>query len=347
MKKWLLYCLLGFSLNCQGQLAPLDIVEAVNLPKKNFDNYITKKGFALSRTSALGDTLVNSYNYIGSKKNKHPDSVKRELISVTSQLNFSLKYLTYSEQEYLKKKNQLKAEGFICNREKDSLNANPLLFQSKNITVLISAVPRDSLTAYTFLIKKQSLPKPEEIIYAEDLAAFNSHEYLRYYFGDKNVKKDIYYLSENQLAKCSILFPNTNRQVVFLWGDEPNNCNLLKMYIGGQLQAESSLEYDRVVSENLWQLKCGIHAGMSLYALRQLNEKAFSFYAGNSANTGVILPDNDGKLDFKKSGVILGCMNCTDADYYKKSIINTDDALKQGRMLFVHTIIISLPNRPS
>ena len=191
-----------------------------------------------------------------------------------------------------------------------------------------------------FMIVKVTLFPSQEINFAEDLFVFNSHEYLKYYFGEENVKKDIYYLSEKKIGKCSIIFPNTNRQVVFLWGDEVNNNNLSKIYIGGQLMAESSITYDQNVAENIWQLKSGIRQGMSLYQLRKLNDAAFDFNGGNSAYTGMVATANSGKLDFKKESVVLGCMNCNDAAFYKKTIVNSDEAIQDERILFVHTIIL-------
>ena len=184
------------------------------------------------------------------------------------------------------------------------------------------------------------MPRPKEISFAEDLSAFTSHEYLRYYFGEQNVKKDIYYLSDKKVAKCSVLFPNTNRQVVFLWADEANNCSLSKIYIGGQLMAEINLKYENNIPENIWRLKSGVCQGMSLYQLRKLNDAAFNFNGGNSSNTGMVATDSTGKLDFKRESIILGCMNCSDPAFYKKAVINSDDAIEEERILFVHTIIL-------
>ena len=322
------------------------LLETVTLPITKFDSYLLKKGFIYVRRSNQNDTIAKTYNFKGIAKQKFTDSIKREIISFTGKPGFYFTYHTFSEGEYQKIIKGLKEEGFFCNLQKDSLPAASLLFQNKDLTVTISSQPVDTLTQYSFLMRKQTLPSPKEILFAEDLSVFDSHEYLRYYFGDKNVKKDIYYLSQNQVGKCSVLFSNTKQQVVFLWADETNNCKLEKIYIGGQLRTGSSLEYDKIVAENIWQLKSGIHAGMSLYSLRQLNESAFNFYGGNSANTGMVLKENTGKLDFTKAAIILGCMNCTDAASFKRSVINSDDAINEGLILFVHTVILAVKNDP-
>ena len=261
-------------------MAALNLSELSYIPKQKFDSYISKKGFSFSGTSYMTDTIARDFDYKRTKADSIP--VQRTVTSFSTKEDFSLVYRTSSTTEFQKIKDDIKKEGFFCEREKDSLTAPSLLFQHNDVIVLISSKTIDTLTEYSFLVKKQELPRPKEISYAEDLAGFNSHEQLRFYFGEKNVKKDIYYLSDKQLGKCSVLFPNTSRQAVFLWADGANNCNLARIYIGGQLMAESSLGYDQNVPENLWRLKDGVRPGMSLYQLRQLNDAAFNFNGGNS-----------------------------------------------------------------
>ena len=321
-------------------LSAASLVEATSVSKQKFESYISRKGFAFVGSSYQTDTIARDYDYKGTGKNKAADSIKRALTSFSTKEDFCFTYHTSSTDEYRVIKSELKKEGFFCNHEEDSSSLRTLLFQNKDVTVAISSQQADTSAEYSFRVRKQILPKPKEISYAEDLVAFNSHEYLRFYFGDENVKKDIYYLSETRIGKCSVLFPNTNRQIVFLWGDEINNCNLTKMYIGGQLMAESTLGYDKNVAENLWRLKNGIHAGMSLYSLRILNDAAFNFNGGNSANTGLVASDSTGKIDFKAQGIILGCMNCNDPKFLRQAVINSDDAIGDERILFVHTIIL-------
>lgn len=337
----LFYLALIFSAASLGQgLSVSAILDVSGIPKQKFDGYISKKGFAFLGTTYLTDTIVREYYYRGIKK-KITDSAVRSFKGFNTKGGFYFTYSTTSAEEYQKFRSDLKKEGFFCNREQDVTTGIPELFQYRNYMVTISSAPVDTLTEYSFLVQKADLPKPKEIKYAEDLVAFNSHECLRYYFGDKHVKKDIYYLSDKEIVKCSILFPNTNRQAVFLWSDAVNNCDLEYIYIGGQLMAQSSLSYDKNVAENIWRLKSGIHAGMSLYSLRQLNDAAFDFYGGNSVKTGMVLTDSTGKLNFKKESVILGCMNCSDRDFSRQAVMNSDEAILDKRILFVHTIILN------
>jgi hypothetical protein len=340
LKKLLLVCcLLGLLHAGKAQVATtVSLTELSGISKQKFDSYISKKGFAFSGTSYLADTVAKDFDY----QRKKTDSffVQRTVTSFSTGEDFCLSYRTTSKEEYQKIKADIKKEGFYCNREKDSLTASVLLFQHNDITVALSSKIMDTLTEYSFLVRKQELPRPKEIVYADDLVAFNSHENLRFYFGEQNVKRDVYYLSDKKVGKCSVLFPNTNRQVVFLWADGANNCNLAKIYVGGQLMAATNMEYESNIPENLWRLKSGVRPGMSLYQLRRLNDAAFNFNGGNSSATGMIAADSTGKLNFKTESIILGCMNCTDPAFYKKTMINSDDAIQEERILFVQTIIL-------
>jgi hypothetical protein len=322
------------------ELSASKLLDITNESGGKFDTYLYRRGFSFATTSYQGDTV--SREYITHKKRKTPDSlyIKRVITSFVTKEDFSFNYQTTSPTEYESIKAGLKDKGFFCNREADSLMATGVLYQHNQYTVWISAKSVDTLTEYSFKVRKQELPRLSDISVAEDLSVFNSHEYLRYFFGTENVRKDIYYFSEKAIGKCSILFPGSNKQVVFIWGDDANDFKLEKIYIGGQLMAESSIKFDENVAENIWHLKSGIHPGMSLYLLRKLNEASFSFYGGNSAQTGMILPDNNGKLNFKDESVILGCVNCKDPEFLKKPVITSDDAIQEERILFVQTIIL-------
>lgn len=316
------------------------LMDIAAVPKPKFESYISKQNFIGQGNDYKGDTIVREYKYRTYAKGGKRDSVERSLTYFATKDDFSFEFVTLSAEEGSRILKEFKKEGFFCNNEKDSTTSPFLLYQHNEFTVQLSKKPADTLVAYSFFVKKQLLPKPKEIRFAEDLTAFTSHEYLRFYFGEQNVKNDIYYLSDTKIGKCTVLFPNTGRQAVFLWKDEANNNQLSKIYIGGQLRTGSAVDYAQNIAENLWQLKSGVHPGMSLYTLRLLNDAAFNFYGGNNAKTGMVLTDSTGKLNFKKENVILGCMNCNDNSFVRKTVINSDEALEAERILFVHTIVI-------
>ncbi len=340
MKRILLFLpAILFFASAYGQVLTLSsLIETADVPVKNIDRYVAKKGFGYIGNTYLPDTIIREYHYNGKEKTTNPIIRTFRFFSIRGAVYFI--YSTTAAAEYRELKNSLQKEGFFCNEQEDSLQAKCLLYQRNDLTVSLSSNRVDTVTEYSFLVRKAKLPRPKEINYAEDLSVFDSHEYLRYYFGDKHVRKDIYYLSEKEIIKCTILFPHTNRQAVFLWGDDVNNRDLKFICFGGQLMTKSSLLYEKNVAENIWRLKNGIHAGMSMYSLRMLNEAAFDFYGGNSVNTGVVLSDSTGKLDFKKEHIILGCMNCNDRDFLRQAVMNSDDAIMDKRILFVQTIVL-------
>jgi hypothetical protein len=343
LRKLSLFIYLLFSLlSAQSQLfTASNLLEVTKVAKDKMEKYLFKQGFNFIGTEFKGDTIAREYQYKPLvKKGKKKDSVDRSITYFSLRDEFSFIFYTSSADEGLRIKNEFKKDGFFSNNENDSFPELASLYQRDDITAVILSKTIDSLTEFSFHIRKQKLPKPKEIVFAEDLFVFNSHEYLRYYFGDDNVKKDFYFFSEDKLIKCSVLFPNTNRQVVFLWDDEVNNCNIAKLFIGGQLRTGSAIDYNRTIAENIWQLKSGIHPGMSLYTLRMLNDAAFNFYGGSTAKAGMVFTDSTGKINFKKENIILGCINCTDADFLKKAVFNSDEALEEERILFVHTIIL-------
>ena len=92
---------------------------------------------------------------------------------------------------------------------------------------------------------------------------------------------------------------------------------------------------------------------MTLYELRILNGDDLQFYGGNSLRSGTVITGNKGKLDFYKEEIILGCVNCNDSNFAKIETMNADEALKDGKILFVLSVVLNAdeknnekPNQP-
>jgi hypothetical protein len=145
---------------------------------------------------------------------------------------------------------------------------------------------------------KKIFPVDKDLHFAEDLLQFTSHEYLVYYFGEKNVKKDIYYFAGNDIVTCSVLLINTKRQVIFIWKDGLNRRRIDNLLFGGQHKLKSQETNDKFIAENSWFQKNGVHAGMPLFELRTLNDKNIAFCGGYAPNPGLIFPESSGKVDF-------------------------------------------------
>ena len=340
MKKSLSFIILLLAIvEIHGQPLTVDKLFSVGiLPQLKFDKYLSGIGFIPIGKENIKDSLITLYDYRRSRKFSNIDSIRRSIIRKDIKDNTLITFNTVSLTEYSNLKLQLKNKGFFCNREDVD---SPSIYQNKDLSVVSSVYVEDTTKWYSLQFHKKIFPKAKDIYYADDLLTFTSHEYLVHYFGEKNVKKDIYFLSGNEIAKCSVLFLNTNRQVVFIWEDEENRCTISNLLFGGQQNLKSSQESGRYIEENHWALKSGIRPGMSLAELRLLNGDDFRFYGGNSVNSGSVIADNKGKLDFKKESIILGCLNCRDEKFTMANVIHADDSLDEGRILFVLSVIIN------
>lgn len=327
---------------CQAQILSADhMLGLLGATPHRCDNQLTDKGFFPSGKTVKKDTALRMYGFRPTKNNKNTDSISRTITRADMPDGVLIRYETTSSPEFSSLKAQLKKEGFYCNHEAAADSLKPLLFQKKDLCARAYVKGEDSATRYFVQVQKKVFPKTKDIYYANDLLTFTSHEYLVYYFGEENVKKDLYFLAGNEIAKCSVLFLNTKRQVVFIWGDEENRCDISSLLLGGQLNLQSAVETGKYVAENNWMLKSGVRPGMSLLQLRMLNGNDFSFYGGNSVNSGAVLPENSGRLNFKKEEVILGCLNCNDEKFSTAKVVTADNLLEDGRILFVLSIIIN------
>lgn len=343
IKNVLLYLLCSAFLTSHAQVFSVpDMVDIAGMQKQKQEAYLSKRGFVFKNNTYQGEDILGNYEYTEKIKNKLENAEKITISTCRTVQDLYFIYCTTSKNEYLNIKAALITENFKYKAETDSLNSPFIFYQKNDITIITFFKQAGTIVEYSIKLQKHILPKPKEINFAEDLLAFNSYENLRFYFGDKNVKNDIYYLSENEIVKCSVLFPNSSRQAVFLWDNPEDNTVLSRIYIGGQLNTESALSYSEKVDENIWRLKNGVHTGMTLYSLRRLNEAPFNFYGGNSNKRGLVFADSTGKIDFEKAEVILECLNCNESKFFNQKFIHSDDAIAEEKIIFIHTISINL-----
>src|SRR5262249_34885938 len=163
-----------------------------------------------------------------------------------------------SFDEFIIGRNQLKRSNFYFDDDDDTSPRAPLVFQRKAVTIRAETDTVEDELVYTFLFKKKSVPFPSNIHYAEDLLKFDSHEHLIDFFGENNVKRDVYLFSETEPKKCSILFPNSNEQAVFIWKEENNYRDLSYVIISGTPSTPDAAQFNGAYSNNKWELKNGI-----------------------------------------------------------------------------------------
>ena len=247
-------------------------------------------------------------------------------------------FYTTCRKEYEDGLARLKNSNFFHAETGDSTDQDTLFFQKKNLTVHVSTEVEDDSLVYTFLLKKKELPS--SVQFAEDLLNFDSHEYLVSYFGEANVQKDVYYFSEKKIKKCSVLFGNSNRQVVFVWEDEQNLCTLSYILITGILPTENGLPFNDNIGRNKWVFKSGIYSGMSIRDLLRLNGKDFKFYGADSEFSMMVEPENTGNIDFKKTGIMLNSLD-GNAPLLKKAKVSAEDIVENRIALHVFYIMLT------
>ncbi len=315
-----------------------DFLFASSLSSKKFESYLNKRKFFPAGSRSDNGSLINIYCLRPAKNKKDTLHIKKSIETVHTKSNFSFTYITSLKNEFTESLKALKESGFFCGNEND---IDSILFQRKSISVLANIIKEPAGdTLYSLLFNQQELPSPEKIVFAEDLLQFYSHEYLVSVFGEKNVIKDVYYFSEKEIVKCSVLFPKTGRQAVFIWEDETNFCKPSYIVVGGNMNTGSISSYDGVIDENVWNSKEGIYSGMSLNSLLRLNGNSFKFYGKNSKSPYMIVPENTGVLNFKSNRVVLGCLNPTGSRLLNNATINADEILSDNLGIYVHMMMI-------
>jgi hypothetical protein len=84
---------------------------------------------------------------------------------------------------------------------------------------------------------------------------------------------------------------------------------------------------------------------MTLQELQDLNGQPITINGWDSPQPGVVAETSKGKIDFKKVGVVLNCLDCNEDRYYSNNnLINSSKLLAQNRRVYVSTMVI-LPQR--
>ena len=342
MRGYLLF-LICFLLVCDAhsqEFSAKDFLFASDVPSKKLESYLTRNHFLPGGSKIQDGNHVNIYRFFKpqkGKKKKDTLHISRTIEICRAKNNFSFTYITSLKKEFDESLLELKESGFFCGNEKDTTG---VLFQRKNITVLASTLNQiDDDTLYSLVINQQELPLPETIQFAEDLLQFYSHEYLVSIFGESNVIKDLYYFSEKDVAKCSVLFPKTSRQAVFIWEDNVNLCKPAYLIIGGNMNTSTISNYDGVIGENVWNSKAGIYSGMSLNSLMALNGNSFKFYGKNSPSPYMIVPENTGSINFKTNRVVLGCLNPS-SRLLSNSTVSADEIVSDNLGIYVYMMML-------
>jgi hypothetical protein len=317
-----------------------DFLEWTSLVPSKFETSVLRKDFFSKSVERSGDTVFRHYELpkIPATKRRDADTSLRRLIRVELKDKNKLIYTTTSVEEYRTLLEEFKEKKFIC--PENDADQKRTIFQLRDMLVETGMDSSESAALYSLTFFRKSFPAPVDVNYADDLFVFSSHEYLTHYFGEQNVRKDMYFISGNDMVNCSILFANSARQVVFLWHDQANRRGIRGILLGGQQNVAGATQLSNYVGQNNWVMKSGLFAGMTLYQLRVKNEADIVFHGGNSPDAGTVVADNKGKFNFNKEQVELGCINCSDEAFARAKLIQGDDALEEGRILFILSIAV-------
>ncbi len=296
-----------------------------------------KSGFTLDNSKLENNIMEASFGVKLKGGQKYCGTTKTIDISLSDESKcFTLS--TSSSEQYFNDIKSLIKSGFFYDKSKDFSKEPAMLFQKANITVQASTHQQDGALQYCFKLRVKRIPST--VKYAEDLLLFDSHELLVSFFGEKNVKKDMYYFSETELRKCSVLFSGTKYQVVFIWKDELNFNDISYILIPHVLSTAGVENNNSFKENNEWQFKNGIYPGMDLKELLRLNEMDFDIYGNTSELALMVKPAENGKIDFKKTAVTLSCSSCNDIKIFDKQLVSALDVAKRDLPMYVNDVII-------
>ncbi|MEO8413978.1 MAG: hypothetical protein ABI472_09975 [Ginsengibacter sp.] len=314
-----------------------DLVTLASQPSQNISHFMYRNGFVSDNSNSEPGTIAASFTQkIKSKKNY--DGPLRSVDLFEKQDAKYFIFHTSSLQEYLDGAQRLIKSGFAFDKAVNRNPDTPMLFQKANISIEAIKELVDSNTRYTFTLKEKRIP--DSIAYAEDLLQFDSREFLASYFGEKNVREDLYYFSEKELKKCSVLFSGTKYQAAFIWGDENNFANLSYIVVSNVLPTKGGERNGLLEENNAWKFRSGIHSGMRIKDLLRLNEMDFDMYGNKSDLAFMVKPGSAGKIDFKKTAIMFRCINCYDNKIFDQPEISALDIAKANLPLNVFDIII-------
>jgi hypothetical protein len=319
-----------------------EFLELPDMSSRKFASYISKMKLVATGRFLTKDTVMDTWRQAIRLKQIDSNIVQIERRLAKYEIgkkDLAYCFQTTSKEEYVVAVTKLKSQGFFCG-EQNLLADTALLFQQKNSIINAYPLKEDTVVFYTLFFLNKNIPPANSVKYGEDLLQFTSHEFLVSFFGEKSVSKDLYYFSAREINKCSVLFPNTPRQAVFIWDDEKNLTNLSHIIIGGVFRTAGTTGFNQQIWENTWELHSGLRFNMRLEQLMELNNADIDFYGRSSDYYLMVLPQRKGEVDFTKVGVVLDCINCDGSSLLDKKTISATEAVDNNLRLHVAMIML-------
>jgi hypothetical protein len=339
MKRLLLVLVLHnfIAIIAQGQSFTVhDLVTLANTPPKNITHFMNKNGFVSTRGNWEIDTAQTSF--IPKVKSRKLRTLPQTSVNLFQKQgsNYFILHLS-SLPDYLDGQQFLIKSHFIYDNTKNIRKDSLVIFHKANISIE-ARITGDSITPFTFKLNQKKIP--DSIVYADDLLQFDSNEFLVSYFGQKNVKEDLLYFSEKELKKCSVLFNDSRHQVVFVWGNQASLSNLSYILVSNVLPTQGSKQNSSFEGNNEWKCKNGIHSDMTIKDILRLNEMDFYIYGNKSDFAFMVKPGGEGKIDFKKTAIMFGCIDCYDNQIFNQTDVSALDIAKAHLPMRIFDIII-------
>jgi hypothetical protein len=318
-----------------------DLINLLNTNQNKIETQLQKKGY--NRDFTTGNDRISYFQTRFNKKDTQP--ISRGVEIARSEHGVELLYQTSSSQEDSNFKKDILSAGFHCNTVNPDPKV-PVYFQKQNLVLKCFTEKVDSIVYYRVRACKKNIPKPKDIVYAEDLLQLDAQEYLTTAFGKQNVRPDSIYFTKTISKKCTVIFPNTSRQAIFIWNDQNNLREIAFILIGEQLSTEEQAANPVMLSD--WKSKQGIYCGMSLREIQNINKEPISFYNWRTASAGLLAPSNKGELNFECLKPVFNCMNCSFLYVdEKKDIIQSSYAIDENQKVYVASFVVLPEKKPA
>lgn len=314
-----------------------ELLSIVKLPSKSIGHYLSKKNFILLEDNS--DSNEMKIKYVEKTRWGKRETVTGRSINICFAEDTRLITLhTARKNDFIDGRNRLIRSGYYFDTSKNVASAASILFQKSNISVETKTENSENIPLYSFALKQKKIPV--DLKYADDLLHFDSHELLVAYFGEQNVKKDMYYLTEKELKKCSVLFSGTAWQVVFVWNDDIYLSKLFYLIVTNHLPTKGGENSNPLAGNNRWQLKNGIYPGMPLRDLLKINEMDFDIYGNKSEFSFLVKPNENGKVDFKKTAIMLNCTGCYNNKIFNSTLVSALEVARSELPMKVFDVVI-------
>ncbi|MFL5742671.1 MAG: hypothetical protein ACJ75B_20780 [Flavisolibacter sp.] len=313
-----------------------ELTNLLDLGQYKLENHLQRKGFR--RAIPLEEQASMAFR---KEDRKTSPNCIRGFEIINQPRDIELVYQTTSLEEYTDLKQQMKQSGFNYPSKQDE--SSPILYQRQDIRIQSTTMKDDSVVYYVFKATKKELPKKKEIMWAEDLLQLDAQEYLIDIFGRENVKTDTFYFTETEINRCSVLYPNTSREVIFIWNDETNLKDISFILIGGNLHPREVTDF-KSIAHNTWTSRQGLSCGMTVQEIEALNKEPVRFYNWHAESAGYLAPNNKGAIDFSRIGLVFNCLNCSFVTVGSNTVTNSTDAVNENQKVYLTSLIV-LPEK--